>query len=124
MIRRPPRSTLFPYTTLFRSWCPSLVLTSGRRLRHENSLRATFHTLRAFPDGHPRPAQPGEGGPQGTIRHGTDHASPRRTDAPCSFSGRHHHSLSRYQAIVRSSALSKDSSGFQPSARTLVVSTE
>src|SRR2546421_4855043 len=22
MIRRPPRSTLFPYTTLFRSWCP------------------------------------------------------------------------------------------------------
>src|SRR3712207_7573313 len=21
MIRRPPRSTLFPYTTLFRSWC-------------------------------------------------------------------------------------------------------
>src|SRR5260370_16840825 len=23
MIRRPPRSTLFPYTTLFRSWMPS-----------------------------------------------------------------------------------------------------
>src|SRR2546430_14988223 len=23
MIRRPPRSTLFPYTTLFRSWWPS-----------------------------------------------------------------------------------------------------
>src|SRR3712207_8866989 len=22
MIRRPPRSTLFPYTTLFRSWYP------------------------------------------------------------------------------------------------------
>src|SRR5256885_17223126 len=22
MIRRPPRSTLFPYTTLFRSYCP------------------------------------------------------------------------------------------------------
>src|SRR5258708_32787483 len=30
MIRRPPRSTLFPYTTLFRS----LVLTSHRRHRH------------------------------------------------------------------------------------------
>src|SRR2546423_11770241 len=30
MIRRPPRSTLFPYTTLFRStaWCPSRC--SGR----------------------------------------------------------------------------------------------
>src|SRR3712207_7082544 len=24
MIRRPPRSTLFPYTTLFRSRCPGL----------------------------------------------------------------------------------------------------
>src|SRR2546430_13680643 len=23
MIRRPPRSTLFPYTTLFRSWVPA-----------------------------------------------------------------------------------------------------
>src|SRR3712207_7993087 len=23
MIRRPPRSTLFPYTTLFRSWAPT-----------------------------------------------------------------------------------------------------
>src|SRR2546422_6527376 len=23
MIRRPPRSTLFPYTTLFRSWTPT-----------------------------------------------------------------------------------------------------
>src|SRR3712207_9007817 len=28
MIRRPPRSTLFPYTTLFRSYPPFLV--SGR----------------------------------------------------------------------------------------------
>src|SRR2546430_6155826 len=30
MIRRPPRSTLFPYTTLFRSPCgPSLALQAG-----------------------------------------------------------------------------------------------
>src|SRR5258708_19934509 len=29
MIRRPPRSTLFPYTTLFRSW--SAVQQSPRR---------------------------------------------------------------------------------------------
>src|SRR3712207_9013795 len=27
MIRRPPRSTLFPYTTLFRSLSPQLTLT-------------------------------------------------------------------------------------------------
>src|SRR2546429_5653742 len=28
MIRRPPRSTLFPYTTLFRSYAPPLESTS------------------------------------------------------------------------------------------------
>src|SRR3970282_1526360 len=31
MIRRPPRSTLFPYTTLFRSRCPALSRWPGRR---------------------------------------------------------------------------------------------
>src|SRR2546426_8219550 len=30
MIRRPPRSTLFPYTTLFRSCCNSLFSSSWR----------------------------------------------------------------------------------------------
>src|SRR5258707_11705666 len=35
MIRRPPRSTLFPYTTLFRSEVP---LNTGE------GLRATFYT--------------------------------------------------------------------------------
>src|SRR3712207_8991243 len=28
MIRRPPRSTLFPYTTLFRSNCPDICPTT------------------------------------------------------------------------------------------------
>src|SRR5438876_11941929 len=32
MIRRPPRSTLFPYTTLFRSVEPGDVFTTGERL--------------------------------------------------------------------------------------------
>src|SRR3712207_8929031 len=31
MIRRPPRSTLFPYTTLFRSLLTSLLLTTDPR---------------------------------------------------------------------------------------------
>src|SRR2546430_10415339 len=30
MIRRPPRSTLFPYTTLFRSWPGGLCLAFPR----------------------------------------------------------------------------------------------
>src|SRR3712207_9234584 len=29
MIRRPPRSTLFPYTTLFRSWLGRNVAAAG-----------------------------------------------------------------------------------------------
>src|SRR3712207_7249503 len=32
MIRRPPRSTLFPYTTLFRSPAPGLLLEFGHGL--------------------------------------------------------------------------------------------
>src|SRR3712207_9426931 len=31
MIRRPPRSTLFPYTTLFRSFCVSAEQLFGTR---------------------------------------------------------------------------------------------
>src|SRR4051794_41638520 len=40
MIRRPPRSTLFPYTTLFRSRTKGMV-TSGDlgRMRHGASVR-------------------------------------------------------------------------------------
>src|SRR3712207_7245585 len=30
MIRRPPRSTLFPYTTLFRSHCSTAARTVGK----------------------------------------------------------------------------------------------
>src|SRR2546425_8874331 len=33
MIRRPPRSTLFPYTTLFRSWAPRWFPGSSRERR-------------------------------------------------------------------------------------------
>src|SRR3712207_7088490 len=32
MIRRPPRSTLFPYTTLFRSLVPDLDVSANLRL--------------------------------------------------------------------------------------------
>src|SRR2546429_8850414 len=39
MIRRPPRSTLFPYTTLFRSYQAGSTVSSERRHGHE------VHTL-------------------------------------------------------------------------------
>src|SRR2546429_3898952 len=38
MIRRPPRSTLFPYTTLFRSWSirfPTMANHTGTHLLHQ-----------------------------------------------------------------------------------------
>src|SRR5687768_17676080 len=35
MIRRPPRSTLFPYTTLFRSDAADLVIDTTRMSVHE-----------------------------------------------------------------------------------------
>src|SRR2546430_9006247 len=43
MIRRPPRSTLFPYTTLFRSWVAATVnypLHNGDHLWTDNDARA------------------------------------------------------------------------------------
>src|SRR2546430_6310220 len=53
MIRRPPRSTLFPYTTLFRSLLlhdgraslpPQPPHTRGRRALHTPQLRSEEHT--------------------------------------------------------------------------------
>src|SRR2546426_8374876 len=42
MIRRPPRSTLFPYTTLFRSVGEQGITAALRDHRfHENSIRAS-----------------------------------------------------------------------------------
>src|SRR5690349_23464278 len=37
MIRRPPRSTLFPYTTLFRSLCRMIVEISSTDLVEEST---------------------------------------------------------------------------------------
>src|SRR5476649_2969354 len=42
MIRRPPRSTLFPYTTLFRSPDLSLVLDRIRNKRERAWIRETL----------------------------------------------------------------------------------
>src|SRR6266581_4252828 len=45
MIRRPPRSTLFPYTTLFRSAGPKLGrLHLGGQDREEEAPRSEEHT--------------------------------------------------------------------------------
>src|SRR3712207_8545933 len=67
MIRRPPRSTLFPYTTLFRSTCfgpkhedrrriyarraGPCHLTPAHGLRHRHSPRHHYHVRRGEPRG-------------------------------------------------------------------------
>src|SRR5438309_5937796 len=58
MIRRPPRSTLFPYTTLFRSSilfravgalgsgrCDNLIGTASRSEEHTSELQSQFHLV-------------------------------------------------------------------------------
>src|SRR3712207_8304080 len=49
MIRRPPRSTLFPYTTLFRSVVGALPQTDAKllvdRLLHDNDARVRANTI-------------------------------------------------------------------------------
>src|SRR2546429_1123622 len=45
MIRRPPRSTLFPYTTLFRSQFAPFAGSSGRK----NSLTSSWVRNLSFP---------------------------------------------------------------------------
>src|SRR3712207_7179119 len=40
MIRRPPRSTLFPYTTLFRSAAHDYNATAAQRVDHQFDIEA------------------------------------------------------------------------------------
>src|SRR5258706_11189424 len=53
MIRRPPRSTLFPYTTLFRSWAISIPLKKQTHSRTiaQKALAYGFPGQRLLGDG-------------------------------------------------------------------------
>src|ERR1051326_5648784 len=98
MIRRPPRSTLFPYTTLFRSGCERVAAETGRRPALTLDLRATqtarFRRI-SRPNGPPRPAprrpRPRESAMKArngkSARNGNGHrngksAGPRVTELP------------------------------------------
>src|SRR2546430_14392547 len=50
MIRRPPRSTLFPYTTLFRSHCPRAVSLAHEMAFANPHITATAVEATEFPD--------------------------------------------------------------------------
>src|SRR5256886_10703054 len=80
MIRRPPRSTLFPYTTLFRSLgSGEQVLQSSRRQQHprpvEEGLRGklVFQVTAQLLDAHRRVGCLGRGGGgSGADRQGSE----------------------------------------------------
>src|SRR5258708_16108100 len=65
MIRRPPRSTLFPYTTLFRSPAryplrpDNLLWPAGRPDRAAVGVARRWPGQREEPDRHHRPLPPG-----------------------------------------------------------------
>src|SRR5256886_3127143 len=46
MIRRPPRSTLFPYTTLFRSWAVRVYRDDLLQIQVDGTLGSAVATLR------------------------------------------------------------------------------
>src|SRR3712207_7874942 len=64
MIRRPPRSTLFPYTTLFRSLGPHVLPVGhapdehrGELLEHEPTLGVLAQRPHGDPGAHPADSQ-------------------------------------------------------------------
>src|SRR3712207_7717490 len=71
MIRRPPRSTLFPYTTLFRSLTPSPSPNSGRGVPHVQILSSKVQIYLTDPSPHA-----GEGvGDRKSTRLNSSHAN-------------------------------------------------
>src|SRR3712207_6826160 len=78
MIRRPPRSTLFPYTTLFRSGCAQAVFFQVGRELLEDLVRAPYEARCAYLDrrrasehqlGHIRPAHHAPATYYGYVHH-------------------------------------------------------
>src|SRR5256886_12815037 len=76
MIRRPPRSTLFPYTTLFRSRLPRGGGAAGGAALHPSALARARVGRRAGARRH-RVAAPGDP-PSGERADGTHPAAARR----------------------------------------------
>src|SRR3712207_8734504 len=91
MIRRPPRSTLFPYTTLFRSWYGGVPLITGlpetaaeaqvEKSTEEEIKKFVFDELeQAIPMLNIKPSQ------KGRIARGTDRKSTRLNSSHANIS--------------------------------------
>src|SRR5256885_14912272 len=96
MIRRPPRSTLFPYTTLFRSLIVPPVELPGRL----SLTRSSLCSIGTFPGSH-RPDLHGPGRTQGLSL-----TLPRETELrPERCSGPAGHAVDRKSTRLNSSHL-------------------
>src|SRR2546428_2188610 len=69
MIRRPPRSTLFPYTTLFRSWGRERAERAAHLMTTNGQATSATARVRAFVRGTSVTAG-GRKGPRLDSRHG------------------------------------------------------
>src|SRR3712207_6971988 len=87
MIRRPPRSTLFPYTTLFRS--PGRLADRGLRRRDRGGLGSRPAAARAAAAADRRPAPDVRPGPPvraGVLRRPGDRKSTRLNSSHANIS--------------------------------------
>src|SRR3712207_8486920 len=84
MIRRPPRSTLFPYTTLFRSGHIGMTALGAELAvdakEQRNPSRAASFVLSGQFEGAPEPGDPVGRGAHGGLRFAVQNASERRSE--------------------------------------------
>src|SRR2546428_6669971 len=82
MIRRPPRSTLFPYTTLFRSYLRHSMMIS---LARAGPTRRTKRVVEATPSGTPRSTSGIQNSASSAAQRSEEHTSElqSRSDLVC-----------------------------------------
>src|SRR3712207_8200608 len=81
MIRRPPRSTLFPYTTLFRSGLDHALVVlhlGGRALRDLDPVVEHAHTV-GNPHHHPHRMLDQQDGDAALVAHPADEVQDRKS---------------------------------------------
>src|SRR3712207_8068387 len=82
MIRRPPRSTLFPYTTLFRSLLDQLLAEAGL----SRSEAAVLNIVKCRPPGNRTPKAPEVARCSGWLRRQLDRKSTRLNSSHANIS--------------------------------------
>src|SRR3712207_7251051 len=77
MIRRPPRSTLFPYTTLFRSSTVSMLsgFSASKATAAFDSICSSFSRFHPFTSLHARRLRASEGADRKSTRLNSSHAN-------------------------------------------------